>query len=324
MNNYHFGGGVRRSFMTFGGVVPEIKRLDYEIPYVDPARIYGFGSNATNHQKNNFTVLKKNEKNHLLGGGDCETISVKDSIKEVETSKIEKSIVPTISQKSLELSVSNLMNDGNTYGKLPNINQNTSIKSIRDKDLSLLSTQINISTFHESLDPIKFEELQKFSTPIRLPEKQVEEHSKQIVKRTPRLMNTWTSYKTNIRKQIKKPKLPGSLKMPNVFRNQAGIKTKVAIKYYQDEEENKPLVVTTNVPRLMVDEPVKLGVINSLKEEFEMYRKCYKIQKEVPNIKEELINDIVHNFQERKEKKILVLFKKVYSYVTKCLYFDKP
>uniref|UniRef100_A0A0N5BD73 Enkurin domain-containing protein n=1 Tax=Strongyloides papillosus TaxID=174720 RepID=A0A0N5BD73_STREA len=324
MNNYHFGGGVRRSFMTFGGVVPEIKRLDYEIPYVDPARIYGFGSNANNHQKNNFTVIKKNEKNHILGGGDCGTISAKESTKEVETSRIEKSIVPTISQKSLELNVSNIMNDGNKYGKLPNINQNTSINSIRDKNLSLLSTQINASSFHESLDPIKLKELQKFSTPITLPEKQVEEHSKQIVKRTPRLMNTWKSYRTNIHRQIKRPKLPGSLKMPNIFRNQARIKNNVAIKNYPDKEKEKQLVMTTNVPCLIVDEPVKLGVINSLKEEFEMYRKCYKIQKEVPSIKEEVNKDIVHNLQERKETKMVVLFKKVYSYVTKCLYFDKP
>ncbi|CEF69294.1 Hypothetical protein SRAE_2000394400 [Strongyloides ratti] len=320
MKNYYFGGGIRRSFLTFGGVVPEIKKLDYEVPYVDPSRIYGVDSGGKVYQKNTSTEPQGLKNNHFLGSGDCDTNKFSENLTKIGSSKVESLPSNPISQRNLDL---NINKNRNKYETLPCTRLHTSMQFNRNMNSSLPSTSLGISSINESMKNTKLDDLKNFITPIKPQDKQVEVYSKVVPNKTPRLNKTWRNYRINVQKKIGKAKFRNTFTIPKFLKNQEKIKNDNDIHIYQDKKELKELCLPTTILNPIIDEPQKLGVAKSLKEEFEMYRQCYKVYKEDTGVEEQLKNSTVQNFEQTKRKESHSMVKKIIFYLSKCLHLNK-
>uniref|UniRef100_A0A0K0DUB6 Uncharacterized protein n=1 Tax=Strongyloides stercoralis TaxID=6248 RepID=A0A0K0DUB6_STRER len=316
MKKYYFGNGVRRSFMSFGGVVPEIKKLDYEVPYVDPARIYGLDNGGKVYQKNKSAELKGLEKNHFLGSGDCESNGSKMNLNKTQMDRSECSLKSSVSQNIPEIT-------RNKYKTLPCTESNISIQHNKNINSSLSFKSLQTPSTNKSLNNINLEELKKFNTPIKPPDIQMEKNSIKTSNTTPRFNKTWKNCRTNLQRKITKTKLPKTFTIPNFFKNNNRINNDKNINNYQESCELKELHLPTTILNPIIEKPQTIGGIQSLKEEFQMYRECYKIQKADPSTEEQLQNNCVENFQQIVEKKPSSLLKKMYFYISKCLYCKK-
>uniref|UniRef100_A0A0N5BBD2 Uncharacterized protein n=1 Tax=Strongyloides papillosus TaxID=174720 RepID=A0A0N5BBD2_STREA len=260
MKSYSRLNGVDKTFMEFGGVVPVVRRLDYEVPYVDPKRIYGFDGNG-----------KGFIKSHTLGGRDsarkdCEnTTQYSSSVSNV--TEVIKLISDNVSNKAEILScdeTSTLISSTTISEDLNNDHKNTPTSPLG---------RYNV---------LKLEKLRSLNTPIRPPGTPIEDYSKEIAALAPKLMEVWREYTTNIHKEIQSLEIPLCFQTPSNSGNRE--EKNDDITRYQDKLDNLDLTRTFLGP--FIEEPPTIGISHSLKEEFKMYRDYHRMDNENTTLNE--------------------------------------
>uniref|UniRef100_A0A0N4ZIL7 Uncharacterized protein n=1 Tax=Parastrongyloides trichosuri TaxID=131310 RepID=A0A0N4ZIL7_PARTI len=286
MKKFYYGGGKSRSLMVFGGVVPEIKRLDYEIPYIEPGRIYGVDSKGNIHKKDKNIEPKgiENINNFLIGGDDGRNV-----VNEEKPNILEHSTnIKKINDSNINYNIGDYKDKH--YGILHK-ETNTPLNHVESSIVIPQSTSLDISTLNESVKALELEKLKIISTPIKPPEIPLEEYSKEIAEMTPKLMDAWKTYKTNVQEQMKKAKLPKQFNLPKIFKNNKHNNIDV-INHYQDNKL-KSLGLSSTTLGPIIEEPQTIGITHSLINEFQMYRESFKIQRQNPSVLEVIKPEIL-------------------------------
>uniref|UniRef100_A0A0K0G2C1 Reverse transcriptase domain-containing protein n=1 Tax=Strongyloides venezuelensis TaxID=75913 RepID=A0A0K0G2C1_STRVS len=259
MKSCYRQNGVDKCFMEFGGVLPVVRRLDYEVPYVDPKRICGFDGNG-----------KSFIKSQTLGGGN----SVRDDC----GNTINGDTTQYSSSAFNFTEVLNLISD--------NVNNEVEILSYDETSTPISSTTISEDLnggYENTPTPVfgrynvlKLEKLRSLNTPIRPPGIPLQDYSKEIATLAPKLMEVWREYTSNIQKEIVSLEISLSFQTPDIGGNIERKDNVIAC--YQDKLDNLELPRTFLGP--LIEEPSTIGMTHSLKENFKMYRDYYRMDKE--------------------------------------------
>ncbi|CEF65954.1 Hypothetical protein SRAE_2000062800 [Strongyloides ratti] len=288
--------------MIFGGIVPDIQRLDYEISYVDPKRIYGID--------NGGKLYTKNGMNHILGSGDNEKIE-KKSLKEIDTTSIKSTITTFISDETLNIHSHQTSNDNLMSIMTESCTSNVSTKSLKeqsDSNVYQLSTPINVQ-----FKRLHLEDIQKLNTPIKPLEQTIKEYSKEITEMTPKVIEAWKSYTTNFQELIKKCNLPENFPMPNTFKDHYEETNDVEINCYQENDKLESLNLITTLIGPLIEEPTSIGMTFSLKKEFDMYHQAYITRNMNSNIKKNITaNDNKNKSHKNRLRRFNNFFSKIF------------
>uniref|UniRef100_A0AAF5I2P1 Uncharacterized protein n=1 Tax=Strongyloides stercoralis TaxID=6248 RepID=A0AAF5I2P1_STRER len=253
--------------MTFGGVVPEIKRFDYEVSYVDQSRIYGLDNNGKLYNKKKIKIKKRSGDDKLTN---------KEYVKKLDTAIPQLSAIVPVPNKTSNLhSIDTSKNDG--------ISVKTELDSF---DILNINSEEEVAfTIHKlpSLLDIHFkrlelENIQKLSTSIKPSERSTIKYSKEITEIAPQLIKLWKNYIADFQKQINKYNLPKDFPMPNFLKNNYNESDGKNINYYQEKDKLKSLNLTTTLIGSLIEESTKIGLIHSLKKEYHIHRQCFIIE----------------------------------------------